>query len=176
MTAEWTFGEGRGYGFDVDRDELVAAIGELSEEEKRGLLDGTMGWKHPGRVTQRVIAGLLFAMGSIWAVLLVISLFLIVGIVINLVFVFGWLIYGGWFYVMTGRAMSVSLRFFWMASIVVHGVYGWLFSRSEASQDQWNDVVKGTLETGLAWWIPMGASVVALGCEFWARSGEDRKG
>jgi hypothetical protein len=135
--------------------------------ELLGLLDEVMGWCHPGRVIQRWIAALLFVIGTIWAVLLICSLFVLVGVLFNVVFMFGWLIYAGWFHVMTAKPMSVSLRFFWMASIAVHGAYGWIFARwgegNSSSSLFWEDLI----ETGLAWWIPLWGSVAALACELW---------
>ena len=88
-------------------------FGETSHEQRLADIDQLMGWSHPGRKAQRVIAGTLFLSGSVWAVLLILSLFVLVGIVFNVIFVFGWLIYGGWFYVMIGkpnlaRPMSVD--------------------------------------------------------------------
>ena len=59
-----------------------------------------------------MIAGFLFTLGTVWAVSLILSLFVVVGLFLNVIFVFGWLIYGGWFFVMMGKRMSVSLRFF----------------------------------------------------------------
>jgi len=151
----------------MDRDDLVAELDRLSEEERLGLLDREMGWGHPGRVAQRWIAGVLFVTGSVWAVILVLSVFLLVGIAVNVVFMFGWLVYGGWFYVMMGKKMSVSLRFFWIASIVVHAVYGWLFANSLLPVSQRSDGIDAFLMNGLAWWIPLGLSVIALGFEIW---------
>lgn len=141
-------------------EELAKTVATLSEEERRALIDQSLGWKHPGRIAQRWIAGILFALGSCWAVILVISLFLIVGIVPNMIFIFGWLIYGGWFFVMIGKRMSISLRFFWMASIVVHASYGFIFTGIAVSESSGK-----YLENGWAWWIPMALSIVALGCE-----------
>jgi len=144
--------------------------GEASYEERLALLDQEMGWSHPGRKIQRVIAGALFLLGSVWAVILIGSLFLIVGILPNLILIFGWLIYGGWFYVMIGKKMSVSLNFFWLASIAVHAGYGVLFSPLvNQDKEPWSGLVSWLLETGSAWWIPMGASILALGCERWAQ-------
>lgn len=154
----------------MNHEDLVEAIDGLSEEERMALLDREMGWGHPGRKVQRVIAGILFALGSIWAVILFLSIFLLVGIFLSVVFMFGWLMYGGWFFVMRGERMSVSLRFFWTASIVVHGSYGALFTRSGLSEVTLAEPVAWLLQTGLAWWIPLGLSVVALGCEIWAQS------
>lgn len=152
----------------MKKSEMIEGLRELSREEQLGLLDEAMGWSHPGRVAQRVIAGFLFALGTIWVFLLIVSLFVLVGILFNVVFMFGWLIYAGWFHVMTGKAMSVSLRFFWMASIVVHGAYGCLFASSEMTRSSSNSLLDNLLETGLAWWIPLGGSVVALALELWA--------
>ena len=77
---------------------------------------------------QRLIEGALFLLGSIWAVILVLSLFLIIGIIPNVILIFGWLIYAGWLLIVLGKPMSVSLRFFWTASVAVHAGYGFLFT------------------------------------------------
>jgi hypothetical protein len=144
-------------------------FGETSHEQRLADIDQLMGWSHPGRKAQRVIAGTLFLSGSVWAVLLILSLFVLVGIVFNVIFVFGWLIYGGWFYVMIGKPMSVSLRFFWMASIVIHAGYGWLFSpRNQSLAKPPGDSIEFVFQSGWAWWSPMIASAVALACESWA--------
>jgi hypothetical protein len=141
-----------------------------SYEERLAELDRETGWRHPGRILQRVIAAALFLLGSVWAVILLLSLFLIIGVIPNVIFIFGWLIYGGWFFVLLGKPMSVSLRFFWMASIVVHAVYGFFFtSVINPGNEPWEGLISTLLESGLAWWIPAAASVVALAGELWAQ-------
>lgn len=148
--------------------ELVRdSLASMSEEERRALIDQDLGWRHPGRVAQRWIAGGLFVVGSIWAVSLVLSLFILVGIVANVIFIFGWLIYGGWFHVMLGKRMSVSLSFFWLASAVVHLVYATIFwTFSGEVMLQWS-----VFDPQTTWVVAVALSVVGLGCERWAKAG-----
>lgn len=150
------------------KNELVDSLEALSEEERGAMMNQVSRWSHPGRIAQRWIAGFLFLLGSIWAVLLILSLFVLVGIAFNVFFVFGWLIYGGWFYIMTGKGMSVSLRFFWIASIGIHLGYGLLFAGRAVSGVPDSNIMEWLLNSGAAWWIPLGFSIVALFCELWA--------
>lgn len=158
------------------RKELVDSLSALSEEERGSLVNQVSRWSHPGRIAQRWIAGFLFLLGCICAVYLILSIFVLVGIAINVVFIFGWLIYGGWFYVMTGKAMSVSLRFFWIASIGVHLGYGLLFTGGTLGRVPDSSFLEWLLNSGAAWWIPLGFSVVALLCELWVLRGSQKRG
>ena len=64
----------------MKRNELVEGLRELSHEKQLAVIDEVSGWSHLVRVIQRVIAAILFVIGTIWAVLLLISLFVIVGV------------------------------------------------------------------------------------------------
>ncbi|MEN8772479.1 MAG: hypothetical protein ABF382_02905 [Akkermansiaceae bacterium] len=68
----------------MKRNELVEGLRELSHEKQLAVIDEVSGWSHLvrviQRVIQRVIAAILFVIGTIWAVLLLISLFVIVGV------------------------------------------------------------------------------------------------
>ncbi|MDF1712769.1 MAG: hypothetical protein P1U90_11070 [Akkermansiaceae bacterium] len=45
--------------------------------------------------------------------------------------------------------------------------YGWMFDGSGPGSVSRNASTGMFLESGLAWWIPLGGSVIALCCEFW---------
>lgn len=51
---------------------------------------------------------------------------------------------------------------------MVHLCYGFLFASSKFTEVPAGNLLDGLLATGLAWWIPAGLSVVALGFEIWA--------
>ncbi len=83
-----------------------------------------MAKQNPLYTVERLLAGILAVGGAYWACLLLLWLFVPpAGLVINAIYVPGWIVYAGWCYVALNRFSPGPRVFVWVGSIVVNGAY-----------------------------------------------------